>query len=470
LLTDDQWKKLAFHLLGTEDELAQIILTKALIAAVARVHRPGCYVRMIPVLQGNQNAGKSTFLRLLAGDEFFCDSLGKLDNPKDDYQLLHSSWIHEWGEIDKLNKKSSGDVKAFITKTKDDFRAPYARSPETKQRQCVIFGSCNRSDFLKDSTGNTRFSVIEVKKIDLELTKQWRDSIWATAQAKFLAGESWELTKAEQALSELNNQSYAEEDPWLSDIEAFLNQRNEVALDEIFDRLDIDKGRQDALSAKRVRDCLQVCGWVQDKAQTRRGGVRTRRWRPAIATETPPNNPQTITPQGLDHYSSLSQYNSTETPTETPTETHQTLTQTDFYPPVSLVSPKNTKNINSKTPTNDPLPAVLDGGRGFSESNLMQIGETGETPPTQIHTGQGFEGVSASVSPTETPETGETAIDYKIVEDSIAGEIRRLGWDKQKVRVQVKQWLALAHPPRSMAVLNDAQLLSVLARLKAAIA
>lgn len=292
LLSDNEWNNLASILLGTNDDLSQIILKKSLIAAVARIYKPGCYVRMVTVLQGTQNKGKSTFFKLLAGESFFCDSLGKLDNPKDDYQLLHSYWIHEWGEIDKLNKKSSGDVKAFITKTKDDYRAPYARSPETHPRQCVIFGTCNRTDFLQDATGNTRYSVIPIGDIDLEKTKEWRDRIWATAKAKFEAGDAWELTTVEQALSEKNNDNFVASDPWLEDIQTFIQYKTEVSVNEILEKLGIDKGKQDPMSSKRVRDCLMILGWEQDKNATNRDGERVRRFRPALSQSS--QQPNTV--------------------------------------------------------------------------------------------------------------------------------------------------------------------------------
>lgn len=282
-LSDHEWDNLASILLGCNDPLAQIVLKKSLIAAVARIYQPGCYVRMVAVLQGGQNKGKSTFLRLLAGENFFCDSLGKLDNPKDDYQLLHSYWIHEWSEIDKLNKKSSGDQKAFITKMKDDYRAPYARSPETHLRQCVIFGTCNRTDFLQDATGNTRYSVIPIGDIDLEKTKEWRDRIWATAKAKFEAGEVWQLTGLEGVLSEKNNQNYADVDPWFETISLFIHGKYEVSVNEILDKLEVDMNKQDKLSSKRVRDCLMILGWEQDKNATNRAGVRVRRYRPVLS-------------------------------------------------------------------------------------------------------------------------------------------------------------------------------------------
>jgi hypothetical protein len=286
-LSSDEWENLAPILLGTDpgDKLSKVILSKALISLVARIYKPGCYVRLVTVLQGIQNAGKSTFLRLLAGDDFFCDSLGKLDNPKDDLLLLHSHWLHEWSEIDKLTKKSSGDVKAFITKTKDDYRAPYAKAPESHLRQCVIFGTCNRTDFLQDATGNTRYSVIPVGEIDLEKTKEWRDRIWATAKALYLAGEGWELTQAEQALSELNNQNYADVDPWLETIGQFIDYREVISVNEILENLGIDSSKRDKLAAKRVRDCLTVLGWIQDKSPTYGGEAqKVRRWRPSLGS------------------------------------------------------------------------------------------------------------------------------------------------------------------------------------------
>jgi predicted P-loop ATPase len=286
-LSESQWNAIASVLLGVplSDELSNIVLKKFLISAVARIYDPGCYVRLTPVLQGIQNTGKSTVLRLLAGDPFFSDSLGSLDHIKDDLDILHRAWISEWGEIEKLNKKTSGDVKSFITKTSDTYRKPYAKAPETHLRQSVIIGTCNRTDFLKDSTGSTRYSVIPVGNINLEAVKLYRDRIWATAKHEYFSGTNWELDEAEQRLSEINNESFTEVDPWQEEIQNYIHGLLKISVNQLLkDCLKLDTDRYSRADSKRVRDCLNVLGWVERSAtMSSFEGKKVRHFYPSIA-------------------------------------------------------------------------------------------------------------------------------------------------------------------------------------------
>lgn len=435
ILSDDEWDNLACILLGTDpgDELSNIILKKALIAAIARIYRPGCYVRLVAVLQGAQNAGKSSFLRLLAGEDFFCDSLGKLDNPKDDLLLLHGHWLHEWSEIDKLTKKSAGDVKAFITKTKDDFRSPYAKAPESHLRQCVIFGTCNRTDFLQDATGNTRYGVISVGNIDLERVKEWRDRIWATAKVKFEAGEGWELTQAEQALSEINNQSYADVDPWLETIGQFVEYRGVISVNEILENLEIEPGKRDKLAAKRVRDCLTILGWNQDKNATYEGETKkVRRWRPSLAQHGTVNG--TVISRSV--------------PECAKSVPEQSLIQQDFEGFGTVGTVKNTKkNIQEHTQL-DTAPAHCEiSGNENMESQCAKCAKEPETL-TQSMAQSGT--VNGTVS---VPEPQGYEWNYVMAE--IDKEMGRLGWGVEDGKAHLKR----VYGVRSRHLLKDEQVI-----------
>ena len=409
-LTDEEWNNLASLLLGANDELDQIVLKKFLISAVARIYQPGCYVRMVPVLQSKeQNIGKSTFFRLLAGDDFFCDSLGDLTNLTNDYITLHSNWIHEWGELDKLTPKESGTVKAFITKVKDDFRAPYDRSNKTYRRQSVIVGTCNRTDFLKDPTGNTRYSVIKVGTIDLSRTEGLRNKIWATARAKYLAGEGWELSKAEQTMSELNNSQFTDIDVWTPKIEHFLSTGiTEVSLDRILDYLNIDTGKQTNHDAKRVRNILGQLGWVQDKNPSRLPGQgRQRLWRPQWSQST---DSHTVQPPGTGPVPSVPSVPNTVPP--------KTLAVTDLQWGGTKGTVKNEINSQEKvdkvqsntigSPTQETPPPSVE--PPFKTVNFA----VPSVPPQQNpHTERVYPGTEPGTEPAQNPGTVSVPSEHK---------------------------------------------------------
>ncbi|MEQ9811698.1 MAG: VapE family protein, partial [Azospirillaceae bacterium] len=127
-----------------------------LISAVARVMRPGCQADHMLILEGPQGIGKSSALRILAGDEWFTDNLGDLSS-KDARDALRGRLIVEISELAAMKRADTEAIKAFITRREEHFRPAYARCEITYRRQCVFAGTSNRSDFLRDATGNRRF-------------------------------------------------------------------------------------------------------------------------------------------------------------------------------------------------------------------------------------------------------------------------------------------------------------------------
>ncbi|MBW4636288.1 MAG: virulence-associated E family protein [Iphinoe sp. HA4291-MV1] len=177
--------RLATRYLGTDSPLHNKMLKKTLVAAVARVFSPGCQVDTVCVLQGVQGLKKSTFWKTLAGDWF--DDGVSAANEKDDAMKLKRYWIIEFPEIENIfKKKEISGMRIFITRKSDNFRPPYARSPQEFPRTSILVGSVNPKQFLQDTEGNRRYWVIPVsQKIDLLQLQKERDGIFKAAVAEF---------------------------------------------------------------------------------------------------------------------------------------------------------------------------------------------------------------------------------------------------------------------------------------------
>ncbi|RUT08869.1 hypothetical protein DSM106972_009220 [Dulcicalothrix desertica PCC 7102] len=220
-----EWSQLASILFGTTDELSQMMVEKWLIAAVARAIQPGCQVDNALVLKGGQGIGKSTCFRILGGD-YFLD----LDNSTDGTEVkrqLGRSWIVEMGEMEAITgKKDTEELKAFLTKLKDTYRALYERSPKDHQRHVVFGGTCNSNEVLRDPTGSRRqwFIDCDERPINNDWLKVNREAILASAYHKFISGASWwadsEMTKA----SEERNKDYTVSGAWTEQLEAVLTE------------------------------------------------------------------------------------------------------------------------------------------------------------------------------------------------------------------------------------------------------
>ena len=168
--------------LGAEDSrYTRAVTRKALIGAVARILRPGCKHDHMLVLVGPQGCRKSTTLAKL-GKQWFSDSLYTMTG-KDAYEQLQGNWIIELAEMAATRKAEIEQIKQFVSKQEDTYRAAYARRTQSHPRQCAFFGTTNDDEFLRDPTGARRFWPVTVTKAGCvngdKLTPEIVDQIWA---------------------------------------------------------------------------------------------------------------------------------------------------------------------------------------------------------------------------------------------------------------------------------------------------
>jgi hypothetical protein len=275
-------ENVATYFLGNSDPLANKMVMKKLVAAVARVKQPGCKDDTLLVLQGAQGAKKSTFLKVLAGADWFCDDIRDLDN-KDELAKLSRNWMLELAEVDYLmGRKEVESFKRFLSTTTDTYRPPYGRANIRIDRTCAFFATTNKSEFLTDPTGDRRYWVVEVMgKIDCEQTAAYRDIIWATALAAYERGDTWWLDEADDSTRASDNFKYRDSDPWLdeimgsgSDLPTIAHSTGEyIKVSQIFDRLNLSSIQRDRKSSNRVVKVLMELGfvskvlWIDGKSQ-----------------------------------------------------------------------------------------------------------------------------------------------------------------------------------------------------------
>ena len=114
-----------------------------LINMVRRIYEPGCVMRSVPVFEGAQNKGKSRALWTLT-HPWYSDTMMRVGD-KDSYQMLQGVMLYEVSELDSFSRTEASTVKAFISSTEDNFRAPYERAPAKHKRQTAFAGTTNAS-------------------------------------------------------------------------------------------------------------------------------------------------------------------------------------------------------------------------------------------------------------------------------------------------------------------------------------
>jgi hypothetical protein len=258
----DQW--LPTYAGAADTPLSRAFGRKTLIAAVRRVRHPGCKFDQMLVLEGRQGAGKSSLVRVLAGDDWFTDSLTIGQCDKVIIEQTAGSWMVELAELAGIRRAEVEPIKTMISRQADRARLAYGKRQENVPRQFVFFGTVNDSAYLRDVSGNRRFWPVKVGAVDIEALRRDRDQLWAEAAHYEAQGEALELP------SELWEQAAAEQearlmsDPWEDILVPLLeDKRGHIPVALLWDTLQIKADRQDGNVGKRLNQLMGRLGFTR---------------------------------------------------------------------------------------------------------------------------------------------------------------------------------------------------------------
>lgn len=200
---------------GVEDNIyTRQVGRKWIIAAVSRIEHPGIKFDNVLTLEGLENIGKSSSLRVLGG-EWFTDSISLLQKEQDIVAKMVGNWFIELAEMKGIRKQETEFIKGFLSCQYDEQRLAFRRDPKKYPRQSVFAGTSNNMAYLLDADGNRRFWPVYCTKINLKWIKENRDQLFAEAkeiykkgiwpmnedgEKLFLEGEVLELAKNNQKM------------------------------------------------------------------------------------------------------------------------------------------------------------------------------------------------------------------------------------------------------------------------------
>lgn len=191
----DRW---LVDLAGSEDTPYVRAASRAmLVAAVRRARQPGCRFDPMPVLEGPQGCGKSSALRILAGDGWFTDDFPLSDT----LRLIEATagkWIVEAAELRYMGAGDVAALKACLSRPHDEARMAYRREVTRVPRSFVIVGTTSAPEpYLRDPSGDRRLWPVRVQRFDLARLTEVRDQLWAEAGIAEAAGESIHLANTD---------------------------------------------------------------------------------------------------------------------------------------------------------------------------------------------------------------------------------------------------------------------------------
>lgn len=285
------------------ERVADVIMKRFLIGAVARILEPGCTHDWMPILIGSQNCGKSNFFKYLTPPRSLESALD--GNPENnDYpwvstiqhgiailkerpHMLHASWIVVLDEVERyFRRRYTEELKNLISVAVDRSARKY-ENERSYPRAFVLCGATNATDFLCDPTGNRRFLPITVigkvpsadnasiRIVDLDRLKRNRDAIWAAAYRAYLDCPVHTFSSGELAHLDTYINSFQRDSPVESELLRILEINSSgiyqgqsyVTLADVFRWMDVPLDRHTSMQLP-ITDVMKRYGWTMKRITT----------------------------------------------------------------------------------------------------------------------------------------------------------------------------------------------------------
>lgn len=283
----DKW---LIHVLGETPEslnpalreYLQLVGRFWLLGMVWRVMEPGCKFDYCPVLEGVGGLRKSTLVEVLCGKEYFSDTPFDMSRGKEAQEQVQGIWLYEIAELSALSKGDVNAIKAFISSKVDKYRPAYGATVESYPRQCVLVGTTNDDQYLRDRTGNRRFWPVPVRhQINTEWVQKYRDQLLAEAFALYQQGVAYTPTADQEKrlfapMQDSRLIETAVESRLMQLLTRDLGQAGEsgihedarfVRIDQLVVALGSDVAKSSAALENQIRGWLKQQGWKHGKKQ-----------------------------------------------------------------------------------------------------------------------------------------------------------------------------------------------------------
>ena len=187
--------------------------------------------------------------------------------------------LYEISELESFTRAEATAVKAFVSSTEDNFRAPYERQNEKHPRQTVFAATTNAQEYLKDWTGNTRFWPVDTGEvIRHEAIGPVRDQLLAEALTLYRQGERTYPTQEQQrTLFRAEQDKRMQTHVWMDLIDEELTHnidfrsRQTVTVREILSgivKYDMSKATAQGAEAQTVGKVLHALGWTKHRPRS----------------------------------------------------------------------------------------------------------------------------------------------------------------------------------------------------------
>jgi predicted P-loop ATPase len=212
-------------------EFFDMMIRKHLIRTLKTAVNENYINRMVLVLHGRQEIGKTKLWQWLTPSELYFDEPINLAD-KDSFIALSRNLIINLDDLDQLNKKEVAKLKAYISKGNINKRLPYARTETLMTRTASFVGTTNLTDILADES-NTRWIILKVESFQWQKYTKEIDplQIWSQVAHELKqdpdAGELSLTEKRER--DKRNNAQFLETSPEREILEKYFYENGEYA-------------------------------------------------------------------------------------------------------------------------------------------------------------------------------------------------------------------------------------------------
>lgn len=234
-------------------DLMVILVFKWLLSAVAAaLLKSGFRCRGVLTFQGAQGIGKTRWFSALVSDPILRAMLVKIDHHmdahnKDSILGAITHWICEIGELDSAMKRDVARIKGVLTRDSDKVRRPYLRADSEMPRRTVFAATVNHARFLVDDTGNSRWWVLPLTRVNFNHDVDMQQ-LFAQLAVELENGAEWWLNSEEDARLDEQNRPHRT----ISAVE-----------DLVLDELELDRASESGLPAMTPRQLLVFLGIQQ---------------------------------------------------------------------------------------------------------------------------------------------------------------------------------------------------------------
>jgi predicted P-loop ATPase len=186
-----------------------------------RILEPGIQADMAPILVGAQGLGKSSGVAAMVPSPEFFAEVSFNDKDDDQARRLRGKLVAEISELRGLGTRDEDAIKAFMTRTHEQWVPKYREFAASYARRVVFVGTTNRDEFLADDTGNRRWLPVRVGRVDVAALQHDRLQLWAEARDLFMLG-GVAFRDAERLAKDVHAEHMVS-DPWEDDIAKWLD-------------------------------------------------------------------------------------------------------------------------------------------------------------------------------------------------------------------------------------------------------